>query len=485
MSVYVVLVDHPRDLLQSETPHKVLTVREYLVRPQIFAGRRPKIVNLARSYAYQSFGYYASLLAEARGHPVIPTVETMVDLSGRRHYEHALPELEQALNKAAAKLQPRPEGTFRLLVCFGEAGRPGFAGFARLLFDWFRTPILEVTVDAGDWWRLKRLRALPMSELKGETRDALLARMNAKSEAPWRSPRARVLARYALAVLRNPKESLPPSKEASLRHFARIAERFSIEVEPIAAKDLTRLAEFDALWIRETTAIDNHTYRFARRAAQEGMPVIDDPVSILRCTNKVYLAERLSAAGVSVPRTLTLADPKDAGMAEAVLGYPLVLKIPDGSFSRGVKKADDRAALDALLRAMFAESDLVLAQEFMPTAFDWRIGILGGEPLYACQYLMAPKHWQILHHRTDGRSVEGGFRAFGLADVPPAVIDMAVRGARLVGNGLYGVDLKQTDRGVFLIEINDNPNLDHGIEDQAEKDAVWTRLARWFLDRLN
>jgi glutathione synthase/RimK-type ligase-like ATP-grasp enzyme len=31
--------------------------------------------------------------------------------------------------------------------------------------------------------------------------------------------------------------------------------------------------------------------------------VIDDPVSILRCTNKVYLAELLAPAHVPIPRT--------------------------------------------------------------------------------------------------------------------------------------------------------------------------------------
>ena len=38
--------------------------------------------------------------------------------------------------------------------------------------------------------------------------------------------------------------------------------------------------------------------------------------------------------------------------------------------------------------------------------------------------------------------------------------------------------------GVFVIEVNDNPNLDHGCEDSGEKDEVWVRLTQWFLDRL-
>jgi len=80
--------------------------------------------------------------------------------------------------------------------------------------------------------------------------------------------------------------------------------------------------------------------------------------------------------------------------------------------------------------------------------------------------------------------LEGGFRAFSLGDTPPHVLDAGLRAARCIGDGLYGVDLKETDDGVFLIEVNDNPNLEHGVEDFAEKDEVWTRLTRWFIDRI-
>jgi glutathione synthase/RimK-type ligase-like ATP-grasp enzyme len=31
------------------------------------------------------------------------------------------------------------------------------------------------------------------------------------------------------------------------------------------------------------------------------MPVIDDPVSMIRCTNKVYLDELMAANGIPVP----------------------------------------------------------------------------------------------------------------------------------------------------------------------------------------
>jgi len=486
MSDWLILVDQVRDLRQAETPHKVMLVRDYLARPQLFDGRRPIVINLSRSYAYQSSGYYAGLLAEARGQRTMPTVQTMLELSRKALYRPALPELEEVLNADAAKWarDADPAAPFKLLVVFGQADQAGYARFSRLLFDWFRCPVIEVAVVPGEWWRIDRLRPISIARLSGEQRVFALEQMQRHTTRAWRTPRVRGPLRWTLAVLHNPREALPPTKRASLERLAHVGARMGIEVEPIQKADFPRLAEFDALFIRETTSIDNHTYRFARRAEQEGMPVIDDTQSMIRCTNKVYLKEVLEAARVPMPVSVVLAGPKDLDKAEQVLGYPLVLKIPDGSFSRGVHKLANRATAEALARTLFKDTDLLLAQEFMPTTFDWRVGVLGGEPLFASQYLMARNHWQIINHRADGKVIEGGFKTFAVADAPAEVIDVAVRAARCIGTGLYGVDLKQNERGVFVIEINDNPNLDTAIEGAVIKDDLWKRLLSWFLDRL-
>jgi glutathione synthase/RimK-type ligase-like ATP-grasp enzyme len=111
----------------------------------------------------------------------------------------------------------------------------------------------------------------------------------------------------------------------------------------VTRRQLAELAEYDGLFIRDTTSIDNHTYRFARRAWQEGMPVIDAPISMIRCTNKVFLMELLAQHQVSTPPTM-LADAGDLPRAMDELGLPLVVKIPDGSFSRGVHKSSTGAS---------------------------------------------------------------------------------------------------------------------------------------------
>jgi len=102
---WVILTGRQSDLDQVATPHKIITNRDYLAHPALFRGQRPKVINLSNSYAYQSRGYYASLLAGSRGHKVIPSVETMIDLSERKLYEHALPELEQAPNQCPTPLR--------------------------------------------------------------------------------------------------------------------------------------------------------------------------------------------------------------------------------------------------------------------------------------------------------------------------------------------------------------------------------------------
>ena len=202
MTGWVILVDQPKDLPNAETPHKVITTSEYLARPRLFDMGRPKLVNLARSYAYQSKGYYASLLAEARGHRVVPSVETMLELREAKLYEHALPELEDELNRCARRADYQPEGEIKLLVCFGIARDERFESFGRLLFDWFRCPALEVTVEPGDWLSIERIRPRNINRLangEGEFfRDSLHQHTQARLARPQGADGREIRPRRAL-----------------------------------------------------------------------------------------------------------------------------------------------------------------------------------------------------------------------------------------------------------------------------------------------
>jgi glutathione synthase/RimK-type ligase-like ATP-grasp enzyme len=480
---WILIADDLRDLAALGAPFRMMTTRDYVLQPKLLSGSRPKIINLARSYNYQTDGYYASLLAEARGHRVLPTVETLLDLYDRDLPEDAESALEELLNKDLDS-GAAPE---RLIVCFGEVRDERFRKFGRQLFDWYRAPVLVVTTapnGAPGKYKIRRIKITAFTKLEDDELRFFVDSLTNYTGRVWKNPKARTIPKWSIAVLHDPNEQLAPSNIDSLKYWARLAEKDGVEIEPITKRDLDRLPEFDALMIRETTSITNHTYRFARRAWAEGMPVIDDPVSMMRCTNKVYLWERLTGAGLPSPETIIIQDKSNLEEVADRLKFPLVLKIPDGSFSRGVKKAGNMEELRKVVDDFLEDSDLCIAQKYVPTDFDWRVGVLDRRPLFVCQYKMARGHWQIMNHKPDGRSVEGGHRSLAIAEAPQDVVDIGVRAANLIGDGLYGVDIKSGPDGPIVMEINDNPNLEHGVEDEADK-QVWNHLTDWFVKRLN
>ena len=486
MAEHLLLVEQPGDWKPGFPRLPVVTARDYLAGGELATKRDLRVINLCRSYRYLSLGYYCSLLAEARGHKVIPTVRTIQELSSREIYDLATEELNILAQRLLGRRKTNAlvPTAYELTICFGQCDVKELQPLARLIFETFRCPMLKVELRLHGSWRIGAIKALPITAVTNEAESPLFTALEGYLSKRWRQPRARLSYRYDLAILHDPEEDLPPSDPKALARFIKAGRSQGVNVELIQRKDYSRLAEYDALFIRETTRIGHHTFRFAKKADSEGMVVIDDPDSILRCTNKVYLAELLAAHRIPRPKTLVLRK-ENLLDAEAHIGYPVVLKIPEGSFSRGVHKAEDRASLTRIAARLFKESDLILAQEFLYTPFDWRIGILGRQPLYACKYLMSRDHWQIVKHESDGRHVEGGHETLAIADVPPAVIRAALKAADLIGDGLYGVDLKETPAGPVVIEVNDNPSLDAGVEDRVLGDALYTRLVAEFVQRLD
>src|SRR5678815_2949958 len=59
---------------------EVITPARYITDEIYQSAKNLKVLNLCKSYQYQSEGYYVSLLAEARGHKVLPGISTIQDL---------------------------------------------------------------------------------------------------------------------------------------------------------------------------------------------------------------------------------------------------------------------------------------------------------------------------------------------------------------------------------------------------------------------
>jgi glutathione synthase/RimK-type ligase-like ATP-grasp enzyme len=121
----------------------------------------------------------------------------------------------------------------------------------------------------------------------------------------------------------------------------------------------------------------------------------------------------------------------------------------------------------------------------LPTDFDWRIGVLNNRVIYACKYFMARNHWQIYNHASESSiGKTGSFACLGVHQVPKDVIRVDLQATRLVGVGLYGVDIKESSKGPVIIEINDNPSIDSGVEDEYLGDELYRIIMSDFFRRI-
>lgn len=489
MARTLLVVDDLSDWAPYYPSDQLITFESYLASDQNDPQQRVRVINLCRSYGYLSDGYYCSLLAEARGHNVIPSVKVLNDLDRGELYRLQLEDLSQTLAKALKSTQQPP--TITLLSYFGTASEPAFQDLARILFERFSCPVLEITLcyqpqyPTGHKWEVSELKAIAHQNLL-ETQETYFANALDKfSKKVWRKDRPKKSSRFDLAMLINPEEKMPPSNRGALKKFIAAGRQLGVDIELISPQHYVRLPEFDALFIRETTGIDHHTYRFAKKAEAEGLIVIDDPSSMLRCANKIYLADLFRTHRIATPKTWILHKNNAAHLdnLERSTTFPIVIKIPDGSFSRGVVKVHNRQELEQKVAELFEKSALLIAQEFLYTDFDWRIGVLNNKALFACRYYMVKNHWQIYRHGTS-RVDSGNFDTLPTFEVPKSVLETALKATQPIGTGFYGVDIKEKNGKGYVIEVNDNPNIDSGIEDKYLGDELYHLIIAEFVRRM-
>lgn len=269
---------------------------------------------------------------------------------------------------------------------------------------------------------------------------------------------------------------------AALMRFGQVAQRLGHRLDVLFRPDMYKIPTYDALFIRALTDPMNSAFIAARIASLHGLRVIDDPDSIVICCDKVNMYRHLQAAGVPMPETVFL---REAELTLAVarellerMGSPLVLKASNSSFSMYVDRVTEPDAFVRLGKRYLRRSARVVAQKFLRSEFDWRVGILGGEVLYVARYLIPRKQWKILTYTDKGKVISGRVEGVAVEKADPRLLDTALRAGAAIGGGLYGVDLKQVGDEYLVIEVNDNPTIAQGEEDQKAP-QVYERIIRW------
>ncbi len=457
----------------------VITPADYLTNNQLQNAKNLKIINLCKSYHYQSMGYYVSLLAEARGHKVIPKVSTIQDLRYPSLIREDALDFDDLIQDTLKNVDHH---SFELSVYFGKTGNEQYNKLATLLFSLIQTPIFKVSfICKKKNWSLQYIKPLDFSEVPPEDR-SILSKALQQYFSGKQSGSNYQRKKYDLAILINPEEVTPPSNAKAIQKFVKAADKVGFGVDLITKNDFGKVIQYDALFIRETTNVNHHTFRFAKKAESEGIVVMDDSESILKCTNKVYLNEVLLSNNIPAPKSYTLR--KDAPLdVLKSFHFPFVLKQPDSCYSQGVVKVNNEKELKNAIGGLFQKSDLLIVQEFMPTSFDWRIGVLDNTPFYVCKYYMARNHWQIVDW-SKSSDKEGRVETLSIADTPGPILELAIRVTKLIGDGLYGVDIKESNGQYYVIEVNDNPSIDAGIEDKVIRDQLYINIMDSFMQRV-
>ena len=270
----------------------------------------------------------------------------------------------------------------------------------------------------------------------------------------------------------------------ALMRISQVAYHMGHRTEFIFRPDMWKIPEFDAIYIRATTDPLNSSYVTSRTAELHGIRVIDDSESIRICCDKVNMYTHLMKASVPIPETRFI-KPNELNWKRGKelldeLGKPLVLKAPNSSFSIYVDRASTPNEFVKIGKRYLRRAERVVVQKFIRSEFDWRVGVLGGEPLFVCQYTIPRKQWKVSSYTQQGREIYGPVKGVPLKKASPKMIKTALEAAAAIGKGLYGVDLKQVGNDYVIIEVNDNPTIAHGEEDQEAPD-IYKKIVKFLL----
>lgn len=269
----------------------------------------------------------------------------------------------------------------------------------------------------------------------------------------------------------------------ALTNFRLAAFELGHELDFVFKNELKYLAQYDAVLIRSLTDPLNTSYVVARWAELMGKRVLDTSEAIRVCCDKVNMYRRLQLAGVPLPETRFL-DEKAVTTGEAAalfeqLGAPLVLKAPNSSFSAYVDKATTPEEFVRVGKRFLRRADRIVVQQYLPSAFDWRVITLHGKVLAVVEYRFAVDRWKVMQRGGEGESAVT--RGIPRDEAPTKLLGVALAASNAISNSLHGVDLKEIDGEFYVIEVNDNPTIAATEEDQANPE-IYTEVVRYLAE---
>ncbi|MDO5978605.1 30S ribosomal protein S6--L-glutamate ligase [Flavivirga spongiicola] len=187
--------------------------------------------------------------------------------------------------------------------------------------------------------------------------------------------------------------------------------------------------------------------------------------AIIRSRDKLRSFQRLSKAGIGMPKTVFTNYSRDVEkVIDHVGGTPVIIKLLEGTQGLGVVLAETKNAAESVLEAFNGLQARALVQEYISEAkgSDLRALVVDGQVIGAIKRQGKEGEFRSNLHR--GGSAE-------VIKLNEAELKVAMKASRALKLPVCGVDMLQSTRGPLLLEVNSTPGLE-GIETGTGKNIA-------------
>ena len=184
---------------------------------------------------------------------------------------------------------------------------------------------------------------------------------------------------------------------------------------------------------------------------KQGTQVINSYTAAKIFGDKALCSLELAAAGIPTPKTSVAFSPQAATESAEELGFPLVIKPVMGSWARMVHRINDSDALDMALESREEMGNpwqkIYYVQEHInKPGRDIRAFVVGTEVI-AAMYRNETEKSGWVTNAAKGATTTA-------CPVTPELTELCLKAAIIGGEGIYGVDLMESERGMLVHEIN-------------------------------
>nr|WP_321245934.1 30S ribosomal protein S6--L-glutamate ligase [uncultured Psychroserpens sp.] len=221
----------------------------------------------------------------------------------------------------------------------------------------------------------------------------------------------------------------------------------------------------DAIIPRIGSSVTFYGCAVVRQFEEMGVFTIATSDAIQRSRDKLRSLQRLSKAGIGMPKTVFTNYSRDVEeVIEHVGGTPVIIKLLEGTQGLGVVLAESKNAAESVLEAFNGLQARVIVQEFIKEAkgADIRALVVDGQVVGAMKRQGKEGEFRSNLHR-------GG--SANIIKLDADELKLAMNASKVLKLPVCGVDMLQSTRGPLLLEVNSTPGLE-GIEGATGKNIA-------------